>query len=210
MARQHKGPFIVKHTIHIIGTETTITRTIRGNLVKYNNEQFLVFEKSGIYQIDLDRPIRHDLDKFSDEEIMTQARQIIHRQMTSRRADPFESPDRVKEFFLTQHHGLKAERFDIAMLDNRHRLIESRAMFHGTIDSASVYPREIVRACIEANAAAICCSHNHPSGVAEPSRADIEITKKLSQALALIDVRVLDHIITGEGYAVSLAERGEM
>ncbi|OED44015.1 hypothetical protein AB833_02510 [Chromatiales bacterium (ex Bugula neritina AB1)] len=163
-----------------------------------------------MYQIDLDRPIRHDLDKFSDEEIMAQARQIIHRQMTSRRADPFESPDRVKEFFLTQHHGLKAERFDIAMLDNRHRLIESRAMFHGTIDSASVYPREIVRACIETNAAAICCSHNHPSGVAEPSRADIDITKKLSQALALIDVRVLDHIITGKGYAVSLAECGEM
>lgn len=210
MARQRKGPSNVKHTIHIIGTETTITWKIRQNLVKYNNEQFLVYEKSGIYQIDLNRPIRSDLDKFSDEEIMTQARRIIHRQLTSRQSEPLESPDRVKEFFLTQHHGLKAERFDIAMLDNRHRLIESRAMFHGTIDSASVYPREIVRACIDANAAAICCSHNHPSGVAEPSRADIEITKKLTKALALIDVRVLDHIITGEGYAVSLAERGEM
>lgn len=178
-------------------------------MVKYNNEQFLVFEKAGIYQIDLDRPIRSELDIFSDEEIMAQARKIIHRQLTSG-AELFESPDRVKEFFLTQHHGLKAERFDIALLDNRHRLIESRAMFHGTINAASVYPREIVRACIEANAAAICCSHNHPSGVAEPSRADIEITKRLTKALALIDVRVLDHIITGEGYAVSLAERGEM
>ncbi|OED43758.1 hypothetical protein AB833_03145 [Chromatiales bacterium (ex Bugula neritina AB1)] len=160
--------------------------------------------------MDLDRPIRSELDRFSDEAIMAQAKLIIHRQLTSKRADPFESPDRVKEFFLTQHHGLKAERFDIALLDNRHRLIESRAMFHGTIDSASVYPREVVRACIDANAAAICCSHNHPSGVAEPSRADIDITKKLTKALALIDVRVLDHIITGEGYAVSLAERGEM
>ena len=200
----------MKQTIHIIGTETTIIRKIRSNLVKYNNEHFLVFEKAGVYQIDLDRPIRSVLDRFNDEEIMAQARRIINRQLTSNKSDTFDSPNRAKDFFLTQHHGLKAERFDIALLDNRHRLIESLAMFHGTIDSASVYPREIVRACIDANAAAIFCAHNHPSGVAEPSRADVEITKRIAKALALIDVRVLDHIITGEGYAVSLAERGEM
>ncbi|MEM7294519.1 MAG: JAB domain-containing protein [Pseudomonadota bacterium] len=200
----------MKHTIHIIGTETTIIRKIRQNLVKYNNEQFLVFEKAGVYQIDIDRPVRTELDRFSDEEIMTQAKSILYRQLTSEKADAFDSPERAKDFFLTQHHGLKAERIDIACLDNRHRLIESRPMFHGTIDAASVYPREIVRACIDTNAAAIFCAHNHPSGVAEPSRADIEITKRISKSLALIDVRVLDHIITGNGYAVSLAERGEM
>ena len=83
-------------------------------------------------------------------------------------------------------------------------------MFNGTINSASVYPREVVKAALAANAAAVVLAHNHPSGVAEPSRADIEITAKLKQALALVEIRVLDHIIVGDGYQVSLAERGEM
>ena len=83
-------------------------------------------------------------------------------------------------------------------------------MFNGTINSASVYPREVVKAALAANAAAVVLAHNHPSGVAEPSRADIEITAKLKQALALVEIRVLDHIIVGDGYQVSLAERGEI
>ena len=80
----------------------------------------------------------------------------------------------------------------------------------GTIDSASVYPREVVKAALACNAAAVVLAHNHPSGVAEPSRADIDITARLTKALNLIDVRVLDHIIVGGNYQVSLAERGEM
>ena len=121
-----------------------------------------------------------------------------------------ESPEAVKRLFTMRAFDKKQEVFTVAFLDNRHRLIEIKDLFFGTIDSASVYPREIVRESILLNAAAIVLAHNHPSGVAEPSRADIEITKKIKNAMALVDVRVLDHIITGSGYAVSLAERGEM
>lgn len=121
-----------------------------------------------------------------------------------------ESPDAVKRLFTMRAFDRKQEVFSVAFLDNRHRLIEIKDMFFGTIDSASVYPHEIVREAIVLNSAAILLSHNHPSGVAEPSRADIEITSKIKKVMALIDVRVLDHIITGDGYAVSLAERGEM
>ena len=81
-------------------------------------------------------------------------------------------------------------------------------MFRGTIDGAAVYPREVLKRCLAANAAAVIFAHNHPSGVAEPSDADISITKKLTDALALIDVRVLDHMIIGRGSQTSLAERG--
>lgn len=121
-----------------------------------------------------------------------------------------ESPDAVKRLFTMRSFDRKQEVFTVAFLDNRHRLIEIKDMFFGTIDSASVYPREIVRESILLNAAAIVLAHNHPSGIAQPSRADITITKKIKDAMALVDVRVLDHIITGNACAVSLAERGEM
>ena len=106
--------------------------------------------------------------------------------------------------------SLEHEVFACLFLDNRHRLICYKQMFNGTIDSASVYPREVVKAALQTNSAAVIFAHNHPSGVAEPSRADIDITQRLTKALALIEVRVLDHIIVGDGYQVSLAERGEM
>jgi len=83
-------------------------------------------------------------------------------------------------------------------------------MFNGTIDAASVYPREVVKRALEHNAAAVILAHNHPSGIAEPSQSDERITEKLKQALALIDVRILDHFIIGNGETVSLAERGLM
>jgi len=121
-----------------------------------------------------------------------------------------ESPDAVKSLVALQMADLEHEVFACLFLDNRHRLISYEPLFRGTIDSASVYPREVVKAALACNAAAVILAHNHPSGVAEPSRADIDITAKLSRALALIDVRVLDHIIVGEGYQVSLAERGEL
>ena len=95
-------------------------------------------------------------------------------------------------------------------LDNRHRVIEYRELFRGTIDSAAVYPREVVKRCLSSNAAAVIFAHNHPSGVAEPSDTDVRLTRKLIDALALIDVRVLDHLIIGQGVQTSLAERGLM
>ena len=121
-----------------------------------------------------------------------------------------ESPDAVKSLVALEMRDLEHEIFACLFLDNRHRLISYEALFRGTIDSASVYPREVVKAALACNAAAVVLAHNHPSGVAEPSRADIDITARLSKALNLIDVRVLDHIIVGGNYQVSLAERGEM
>jgi DNA repair protein RadC len=93
------------------------------------------------------------------------------------------------------------------LLDNRHKLIDYQELFFGTINAASVYPREVVKAVLAENAAAVIFAHNHPSGEAEPSQADIAITKRLKEALALIDVQVLDHIVIGET-ATSFAERG--
>jgi DNA repair protein RadC len=98
--------------------------------------------------------------------------------------------------------------FACLFLDNRHRVIEYRELFNGTIDGASVHPREVVRQALTANAAAVIFAHNHPSGVAEPSRADELLTRRLKEALALVDIRVLDHLVVGDGDAVSFAERG--
>ncbi len=100
------------------------------------------------------------------------------------------------------------EVFACLFLDTRHRVIEFEELFRGTIDGASVHPREVVRRALAHNAAAVILAHNHPSGIAEPSRADRHITGRLTDALALVDVRVLDHLVVGDGEAVSFAERG--
>ncbi len=102
----------------------------------------------------------------------------------------------------------KAEVFVVMFLSTKHCLIECREMFHGTIDSAAVYPREVVRAAIDTNAAAVILAHNHPSGSLEPSRADVDLTQMLAKALQLIDVRILDHIIVSNAGHTSFADRG--
>ena len=99
------------------------------------------------------------------------------------------------------------EVFGVMFLDTQHRLIEFKEMFFGTLDAASVYPREVVKAALERNAGAVIFGHNHPSGIPEPSQADRNITQRLSEALALIDIKVLDHIVAGD-QCVSFAERG--
>ncbi len=96
----------------------------------------------------------------------------------------------------------------VLYLDSQNQLIKDEVLFYGTINAASVYPREVVKAALRNNAAALILAHNHPSGVAEPSQADKLITTKLQQALALIDINVLDHIIVGGENCVSFAERG--
>jgi DNA repair protein RadC len=100
------------------------------------------------------------------------------------------------------------EVFCCLFLDNRHRLIAFDELFRGTIDGASVHPREVVRQALQRNAAAVILAHNHPSGVAEPSQADELITHRLKDALALVDIRVLDHLIVGDSRCTSFAERG--
>ncbi len=104
--------------------------------------------------------------------------------------------------------SLGHEVFVCLFLDTRHRLIACEELFRGTIDGATVHPREVAKRALQLQAAAIIVAHNHPSGVAEPSRQDVALTRRLGQALALVDVRLLDHFVVGEGEPVSLAERG--
>jgi len=117
-------------------------------------------------------------------------------------------PAAVRRYMLGTLRDLEHEIFGCLFLDSRHRVIRFERLFRGTIDGASVHPREVVRAALAANAAAVVLVHNHPSGVAEPSRADVRITGRLKSALDLIDVRVLDHLVVGDAEVVSLAERG--
>jgi DNA repair protein RadC len=122
--------------------------------------------------------------------------------------DVLSSPEATRDYLKLKLSTLPYEVFLCLFLDNRHRVIRVDELFRGTIDGASVHPREVVRKVIETNAAAVIFAHNHPSGVAEPSQADLRITQRLKDALGLIDVRVLDHLIVGEGRGTSLAERG--
>ncbi len=122
--------------------------------------------------------------------------------------DVLTSPDATRDYLKLKLYGLPYEVFACLFLDNRHRVIRYEELFRGTIDGASVHPREVVRKVMETNAAAVIFAHNHPSGVAEPSQADLRITQRLKDALALVEVRVLDHLIVGEGQGTSLAERG--
>jgi len=129
---------------------------------------------------------------------------------TVQSGDVLSSPEQVRHYLSMQLAGLEHEVFSGLFLDRRHRVIEYRELFRGTIDSAAVYPREVLKLCLSRNASAIIFAHNHPSGVAEPSDTDVRLTRKLTDALALIDVRVLDHLIIGQGVQTSLAERGLM
>jgi len=118
------------------------------------------------------------------------------------------APENTRAFLMTQLRDRAYEVFCCLHLDNRHRLISFEEMFRGTIDGASVHPREVVKQALSNNAAAVIFAHNHPSGVAEPSAADELITRRLKDALALVDIRVLDHFIIGDGICMSFAERG--
>ena len=118
------------------------------------------------------------------------------------------SPRDTRAFLQAQLRDRHYEVFCCLYLDNRHRVIAFEEVFRGTIDGTAVYPREIVRAALAHNAAAVIFAHNHPSGVAEPSRADELLTQRLKDALGLVDIRTLDHLVIGDGVTVSLAERG--
>ena len=123
------------------------------------------------------------------------------------RGDSLTSPQETRQYLSSQLRDYPHEVFAVLFLDQRHRVIEFDEMFRGTIDGASVYPREVVKKALEYNSAAVIFAHNHPSGVAEPSQADEKITQRLKDALALVDIRVLDHFVVGDE-VVSFAERG--
>jgi len=118
------------------------------------------------------------------------------------------SPSDTEAFLQARLRHLGHEVFCCLFLDNRHRVLRFDELFRGTIDGTSVYPREVVKEALAVNAAAVILAHNHPSGVAEPSQADERITKRLKSALELVDIRLLDHLVVGDGYATSLAARG--
>jgi DNA repair protein RadC len=131
-----------------------------------------------------------------------------HYQELMRSGSALANPRATREFLRVRLRDLPHEVFCCVFLDNRHRVIAFEELFRGTIDGASVHPREVVKQALARNAAAVILAHNHPSGLAEPSQADELITRRLKEALALVDIRVLDHLVVGDGVCESFAERG--
>ncbi len=129
---------------------------------------------------------------------------------TLKRGEALTSPQQTQLYLSSVLRDRQREAFYILFLDNQHRVIQDEILFEGTIDAASVYPREVVKRALHHNAAALILAHNHPSGVAEPSQSDRRITSRISDALALVEIRVLDHFVVGDGEIVSFAERGWM
>jgi len=125
-----------------------------------------------------------------------------------KRGSLLQSPADVRAFLVATLRALPHEVFGCLFLDNRHALISYEELFRGTIDGASVYPREVVKRALTLNAAAVIFAHNHPSGVCEPSTADQRLTQRLKEALETVDIRVLDHFVVGDGEPMSFAERG--
>jgi len=145
---------------------------------------------------------------FTDDQtrIIREAISILERKLKA--GDAFTEPSSVKEYCRLKIAHKPDEYFCCLFLDNQHRLISFERLFRGTIDGAAVHPRVVVRRALELNAAAIIFTHNHPSGVSEPSSADIRMTSRLKDALALVDVRVLDHVVAGAAESTSMAEKG--
>ncbi|MEH6578744.1 MAG: DNA repair protein RadC [Amphritea sp.] len=125
-----------------------------------------------------------------------------------KRDSVLDCPNAVRQYLAMQLQDRSQEVFACLMLDNQHRVISFDELFYGTINSSSVHPREVVKQALQRNAAAVILAHNHPSGIAEPSHADCAITKRLQDALELVDIRLLDHMVVGDGEVVSMAERG--
>ena len=138
--------------------------------------------------------------------VMEVARRALAQQMAA--APVFDSPQRVKDYLGLQLAGRSQEVFAVLFLDAQHRLLRLEELFQGTLTQTSVYPREVLKRALALNAGAVVLAHNHPSGLAEPSRADEYLTQTLKTALKMIDVLVLDHIVVGQGQVVSMAERG--
>ncbi|MAO40503.1 MAG: hypothetical protein CMK70_09835 [Pseudohongiella sp.] len=136
--------------------------------------------------------------------------ELARRYMAERlmEADALTNSELTRDYLRARMRDYPHEVFACLYLDNQHRVTAMEELFKGTIDGAAVYPREVVKRCLHNNAAAVIFAHNHPSGLAEPSQADIAITNRLKLALNTIDVRVLDHVVVGRGEVVSFAERG--
>jgi len=155
---------------------------------------------------DEEKEISVDASGVAEERIIQQALGILEARCAP--GETVRDPGAVSRYLQLKLGGSKNECFAVLYLNTRHEILELREHFHGTIDGATVHPRVIVQTALELNAAAVIFAHNHPSGVAEPSEADRQITRKLIQALALVDTRVLDHLVVSARAVVSFAERG--
>jgi DNA repair protein RadC len=156
-------------------------------------------EVTGTYLVD--SPI-------SEADILLMAQQLAGQRL--RRGRPLTTPKAVFNHLQPLLAGYEHEVFALIMLDSKHRILEFQELFRGTLDSASVYPREVVKVCLENNAAAVILVHNHPSGDPEPSQADHILTRKIQDALNLVDIRTLDHVVVGSEGCISLAELGHL
>lgn len=143
----------------------------------------------------------------TEQDVLAAAEGILRNRLE--RQGSIGNPTDANDFLRMRLGGLSHEEFHVLWLDNRHRILDCQKLFTGTVDGASIYPREVVRAALRVNACAAILAHNHPSGIAEPSAADRAITHELREALRLIGVRILDHIVVGDE-CVSMAGRGLM
>jgi DNA repair protein RadC len=138
--------------------------------------------------------------------VLELSRRYLHEMLL--RGQPMESPEVTEQYLTSVLRDHPHEVFACLFLDTRHRVIAFEKLFHGTIDGATVYPRVVVEKALHHGAAALIAAHNHPSGISEPSLADQAITRRLKDALALLDIRLLDHFVIGDGRPVSMASRG--
>ena len=150
---------------------------------------------------------RNLMDTISEGEVLAKALEILKNRLRKPGA-VMSSPQSVKGLLMINLAELEHEVFAALFLDGQHRVIQYTEMFRGTLNQTSVYPREVVKEALRLNAGAVIFAHNHPSGMPEPSRADEMLTKTLQEALALVEVKVLDHIIVGGTTTVSFAEKG--
>ena len=142
----------------------------------------------------------------TSDQVIRRALQLLDERM--RNGPTLQSPDTVRDYLKLLLHDREREVFVVVFLDAQHRVISADELFRGTLSQTSVYPREVVKAALKRNAAAVIFAHNHPSGVAEPSRSDELLTQALKDALALVEVKVLDHFVVAGPASVSFAERG--
>ena len=161
-----------------------------------HSEQSYIRDANGVYQF---------TRTITNEELIDIAMQSL---LNNVRYDVLSNPSQTRDYLRLRLGRCECEFFGALYLDNRHRVIACEELFRGTIDGASVYPREVVKDALKHNAAAIIFYHNHPSGVCEPSQADRTITERLKDALAIVDIRVLDHYVISQEGSVSFAERG--
>lgn len=152
--------------------------------------------------------VRDSAQEQRDEEILSAARDILMRKLGDERGSALTSPGIVRDYLRLTLGTLEHEEFWCLWLDAQHRVLAAEQMFRGTLTQTSVYPREVAKAGLRANAAAVILAHNHPSGLAQPSQADEYLTRTIKDALALIEIKVLDHFIVAGNQTLSFAERG--